>query len=192
MPYRIYKQFIPTGQPGDPPDMQRNVFVLCITSGSYTGSNILYPDLKATLLGEDQLELADQTDYKGWGVLGNGRLFIEAKNDESGKPIEIVNDDKIKKEKEYKKTKKLKPNIVSFSPPSGSIGSPFMISGSCLFGTVEIEFNGGSYFINNIAVENPDDYHIYVTVPTGSTSGKVTVYNYDGKNDKTKDDFIII
>jgi hypothetical protein len=192
MPYKIYKQFIPTGQPIDPPDAQRDVFVLCVTSGSYTGSNLIYSDLKSTLLGEDQLELDDQIDYKGWGVLGNGRLFIEVKIDKDGNPIQKLTKEKIEKEKEYKKTKKLKPTIVSFYPPSGSIGDNFMISGSDLFGTVEIDFNGGLYIIDDIDTENPDNQHIYITVPTGSTTGKVTVLNYDGKDDKTADDFIVI
>ena len=192
MPYRICKQFIPPGQPADPPDIFRYVWVYRVTSGSYSGSNILYPNLQTAYLGADQLEEDDQTHYEGWGILGDGRLFITIKAGGTGKITEKITKDRIKKEKEFKKTKKLKPNIVSFSPLTGSIGDPFMLSGSDLFGATEIEFNGGSYFLDNVDTENPDDQHIYVTVPTGSFSGKVTIFNYDGKSEKTKDDFIII
>ena len=58
--YKIYKQFIPTGQPGDPSWAERDIYVLKIISGSYTGSNEVYDSLQEVYLGQDQLAQADE------------------------------------------------------------------------------------------------------------------------------------
>lgn len=185
MPYKILKQFIPTGQPGDPEWASRNVFVYRVTSGSYSGSDDTYNNLRQTYLAQDQLESNDQLNYQGWGTLGNGRYFL---NTELGKETKLNKREIDKKKKEFK-DKKLKMEIHSFQPLSGSVGNIIEISGSNLYGCYRVDFGRipatGSNF-------KEGDNIINVIVPRGAESGKLTIFKYDDKNEKSKEDFIVI
>ncbi len=63
------------------------------------------------------------------------------------------------------------PIINSFTPLSGSIGSPVVIMGANFFGVTAITFNGVP--ANNFAVNSPTQ--ITVFVPTGASSGLIRV-----------------
>jgi len=186
MPYRILKQFIPTGQSGDPPWARRRIYVQRVTSGSYTGSNELYDDLQSVLLAQDQMIVDDQADYQGWGVYGNGRLFLKVSTDISGNIYDQVTEEKIEYEEEYIKTKKAPPSFAWFTP-SGSIGAPVTISGSNLFGVYRIDFNKQPQY----EFSNPTNQLIYTTVPTGAISGQLKLFKYDNTTKKSSINFIV-
>ena len=67
------------------------------------------------------------------------------------------------------------PTITSFSPTSGPIGRSVTITGSGFTGTTAVAFNGtaASYAVNS-------DTQITATVPSGATSGYITVSNSSG------------
>ena len=187
--YKIYKQFIPTGQPGDPPWAQRDIYVLRITSGSYSGSDDIYDSLQDVYLGQDQLVQEDIDKYEGWGVIGNGRYFLKAELTDSGSIKEKFDKPKVEKEKEVFKEKKEPPVFYSFSPPSGTIGDTIQVSGNFFYGCYRVDFNKepatGSYF------ENPTDKIINVQIPPGSITGQLTIFKYDNTSIKSSINFVV-
>jgi hypothetical protein len=187
--YRIYKQFIPTGQPGDPVFAERNVYVLQITSGSYTGSDDIYDTLQEAYLGQDQLSQQDVADYQGWGVIGDGRYFVKIEADESGLITEILTKPKLEKEKNIFKVKKEPPIFHSFSPPSGNIGDIIQVSGNHLYGCYRVDFNKspatGSYF------ENPTDHIITLEIPPTAITGQLKIFKYDNTSIKSGINFVV-
>ncbi|MGI9088917.1 MAG: DNA/RNA non-specific endonuclease [Chthoniobacterales bacterium] len=62
------------------------------------------------------------------------------------------------------------PSLTSFSPSAGAVGSAVTVTGSGFIGASSVAFNGtnGSFTVNS-------DTQITATVPTGSTTGKITV-----------------
>ncbi|MDZ7361898.1 MAG: alginate lyase family protein [candidate division KSB1 bacterium] len=65
------------------------------------------------------------------------------------------------------------PQITSFTPAHGPVGTPVTITGSQFSSTTKVLFNGtavASFTINS-------DTQISTTVPTGATNGKITVVN---------------
>jgi len=187
--YRILKQFIPTGQPGDPTWASRDIYVLKITSGSYTGSNDVYDSLQDVYLGQDQLAQEDEIKYEGFGVIGNGRYFIKSELDDNGSIKEELTKPKLEKEKKVFKDKKEPPVFHSFSPPSGSIGDIIQVSGNYFYGCYRVDFNKepatGSYF------DNPTDHIINVEIPPGSITGQLTIFKYDNTSIKSSINFVV-
>jgi len=68
------------------------------------------------------------------------------------------------------------PAITSFSPTSGPAGTAVTIAGTILAGATEVRFNGAAGTI----VSNSDT-QIVVTVPTGATTGPITVVTPNGQ-----------
>jgi len=67
-------------------------------------------------------------------------------------------------------------SIQSFSPSTGAIGSTITVTGSHFTGTTSITINGTT--VTNYTVVN--DSTIIFTVPTGATTGAVTITNGAG------------
>lgn len=67
------------------------------------------------------------------------------------------------------------PKVISFSPPSGSVGTAVTITGTGFTQTTGVKFNGtaATFTVNS-------DTQITATVPTGATSGKITVTTKGG------------
>lgn len=63
------------------------------------------------------------------------------------------------------------PSIVSFTPPSGPIGTVVVLTGSSFTGTTDVSFNGIPALIFNVDA----DSQITVTVPFGATDGLISV-----------------
>lgn len=63
------------------------------------------------------------------------------------------------------------PSIVSFSPPSGPIGTIVVLTGSSFTGATDVSFNG----IPAITFSVNADSQITVTVPFGATDGLISV-----------------
>jgi hypothetical protein len=187
--YRLLKQFIPAGQPGDPSWAQRNIYVLQITSGSYSGSNDLYDTLESVYLAQDQLSQEEQSNYQGWGVLGDGRYFLKIETNESGSITEKIDKPKIIKEKEVFKVKKETPIFLSFSPAQGNIGDTIRVSGSHFYGCYRVDFNKtpatGSYF------DNPNDDVINLIIPPNVITGQLKIYKYDNTSIKSGINFVV-
>ena len=62
------------------------------------------------------------------------------------------------------------PSITSFSPPSGSPGTPVTISGAHFTGVNAVKFNGMTATFNFVS-----DAQVSTTVPLGATTGKITL-----------------
>lgn len=75
---------------------------------------------------------------------------------------------------------KVKPTFTSFAPPSGPVGTPVTITGTGLTQTTKVTFNGTSaaFTVNS-------DTQITATVPTGATTGKITVTTKGGSVSST-------
>jgi len=67
-------------------------------------------------------------------------------------------------------TFRVTPTITSFSPPSGSVGTPVTITGTGLIQATKVTFNGRS-----ASFTATSDTQISTTVPTGATTGKIIV-----------------
>jgi len=65
----------------------------------------------------------------------------------------------------------LAPTFPSFSPSSGSVGTPVTLTGTHLTGTTMVKFNGtaASFTVNS-------DTSITATVPSGATSGTIAIF----------------
>jgi hypothetical protein len=70
----------------------------------------------------------------------------------------------------------LPPELDSFAPDTGAIGSDVVLSGVQLSGTTSVKFNGKP--ATHFSVD--DDFTITVTVPVGATSGPITLSNAAG------------
>ena len=70
---------------------------------------------------------------------------------------------------------KVLPDIVSFAPVSGKVGTTVTITGTSFTGTTAVKFNGvaSSFTVNGAE-------SITATVPLGATTGKITVTNDNG------------
>ena len=68
------------------------------------------------------------------------------------------------------------PHITGFNPNSGSVGTAVTITGSGFLGTTLVRFNGTA--VSSFVVVN--DGKITTTVPTGATTGKISVTNPQG------------
>ncbi len=82
-------------------------------------------------------------------------------------------------------TFKVKPTIMSFSPPSGPVGTTVTINGSAFTGATKVTFNGKSaaFTINSYS-------KITATVPPGATTGRIVVKTAGGSG-KSKTDFVV-
>ncbi|MCY2941585.1 MAG: right-handed parallel beta-helix repeat-containing protein [Planctomycetota bacterium] len=68
------------------------------------------------------------------------------------------------------------PTITSFTPTSGQVGTSVVISGSGFVGSVQVKFNGVT--ATNVVVNSATQ--ITATVPTGATTGLISVTNPGG------------
>ncbi|MBI5216521.1 MAG: IPT/TIG domain-containing protein [Ignavibacteriae bacterium] len=78
------------------------------------------------------------------------------------------------------------PNITSFTPTSGVIGSSVNISGTTLTAVTDVDFNGTSATFTVLS-----DVLINATVPNGATTGPISVTNPDG-TDYSATDFTVL
>jgi len=62
------------------------------------------------------------------------------------------------------------PAIISFNPPSGAVGTSVTITGTSFTGATSVTFNGVSATFNVV-----DDTQVTTTVPTGATTGPITL-----------------
>lgn len=67
------------------------------------------------------------------------------------------------------------PTMVSFSPPSGSVGTVVTINGTGLTQTKNVQFNGKTASFTVVS-----DIEITATVPAGATTGKIKVTTKGG------------
>jgi uncharacterized repeat protein (TIGR03803 family) len=74
-----------------------------------------------------------------------------------------------------------KPTILNFSPSAGKIGSSVTIHGSHFIGSTQVSFNGV-----NASFQLLNNGNITVTVPTGATTGPITVTNPGGPANSSK------
>ncbi len=72
-------------------------------------------------------------------------------------------------------TFKVTPTFTSFAPPSGPVGTPVTITGTGLKQATKVTFNGKS-----AAITVNSDTEITATVPTGATTGKISVTTRGG------------
>ncbi len=69
------------------------------------------------------------------------------------------------------KTFRVTPQITSFNPPSGPVGTPVIITGVSLTQTTRVSFGGvraTTFTVNS-------DTQVTATVPTGAVTGKITI-----------------
>ena len=72
--------------------------------------------------------------------------------------------------------------MLSFSPPSGPVGTLVTINGSGLMQTMRVVFNGKSASFTVVS-----DTEITATVPTGATTGKIRVTTKGGSVTSSSD-----
>jgi hypothetical protein len=72
-------------------------------------------------------------------------------------------------------TFRVTPTLTSFTPPSGSVGTSVSIVGTAFTQGTKVAFNGKSA---SFTVDS--DEQITATVPTGATTGKITVTTKGG------------
>ena len=79
-------------------------------------------------------------------------------------------------------TFRVTPQLNSFSPPSGPVGTPVMITGVSLTQTSSVKFGArsASFTVNS-------DTQVTATVPTGATTGKITITTPGGTATSTTD-----
>jgi hypothetical protein len=73
-------------------------------------------------------------------------------------------------------TFKVTPAITRLTPDKGAVGTTVLIDGSNLQGTTRVKFNGVA--ATSVTVLAPS--RVRVTVPSGATTGKVTLTNSEG------------
>ncbi len=73
-------------------------------------------------------------------------------------------------------TFKVLPTFPSFSPTSGAVGTPIVLTGTGLMQTTKVTFNGTTattFTVNS-------DTQVTANVPTGATSGKIQIFTKGG------------
>lgn len=73
------------------------------------------------------------------------------------------------------------PTLKTFSPSSGPVGTPVTVTGSGLTQTTKVTFNGVS-----AAFTVSSDEQVTTTVPSGATSGRITITTKGGSAVSTK------
>jgi uncharacterized repeat protein (TIGR03803 family) len=78
------------------------------------------------------------------------------------------------------RTFKVTPTFISFTPPSGPVGTLVTITGTALTQATKVTFNGksASFTVNS-------DAQITATVPSGATTGKIAVLTKGGSASST-------
>ena len=185
MPFRIIKQFIPTGQTSDPPWAQRRVYVWRVTSGSYSGSDETYEDYESGYYAINQLERDDIENFQGWGVIGDGRVY--GLIGEISGTYPPPTQDELRDAKLLSYWRDLNPTITSFFPLTASQDQWMDISGSDFAGTAKVGF--GWRKTKDFTIKSNE--LITVKVPTGAETGFLTVYNYNQEFDKA-DGFLTV
>jgi len=181
MAFKIIKQFISTGQLGDPPNAERRVYVWRVTSGSYSGSDDVYDDHEEGYYGIDQLQRDDEENYQGWGELGDGRIYgLMAEISGSSGSYTTPTSEELRDGKLARLWRTLNPTVSDFSPKTASVGELVSITGSDFLGTAKIGV--GWHKTKNLTIV--DNEHITFTVPSSSETGFLTVYNYNQEFDK--------
>ncbi len=72
---------------------------------------------------------------------------------------------------------RVRPQIFSFSPTSGPVGTPVTITGDSLTQTTQVHFGGVP--TTNVAVNS--DSQVTATVPTGAVTGQIAITTAGGK-----------
>jgi hypothetical protein len=144
----IVTSFTPNaGKPGDP---------VTITGLRFTGAtNVTFNGGQALFTVDSDTQITATVPSDGT----TGQISVTTPNGSSASP----------------KSFKVKPDVQSFSPPSGTIGDPVTITGAGFLGTTDVQFNGVSATF--IVV---DSGTITTNVPAGATSGKISVTNAGG------------
>jgi large repetitive protein len=81
------------------------------------------------------------------------------------------------------------PKITSFSPTSGAVGASVTLTGTRMSLVTAVDFNGAA--VSDFTLGG-DDNHLVVTVPTGASTGKVTVKETSGLGTTSTGDFTIV
>ena len=81
---------------------------------------------------------------------------------------------------------KVKPTVKRFSPASGPPGTMVTITGSAFTGATRVQFNGVRATVFTVVSYTK----ITATVPTGATTGPITVVTAGGKG-KSKTSFTV-
>jgi uncharacterized repeat protein (TIGR03803 family) len=79
------------------------------------------------------------------------------------------------------KTFAVVPNVISFSPTKGPVGTEVKIAGTTFTGTSKVTFGGAPA----TSYEVIDDSHVDAIVPTGAKTGKITVTTPGGTGTST-------
>ncbi|MEP6710057.1 MAG: choice-of-anchor tandem repeat GloVer-containing protein, partial [Verrucomicrobiota bacterium] len=74
------------------------------------------------------------------------------------------------------RTFRVTPTLASFSPTSGSVGTPVMITGTGLLQTTKVTFNK----VKATTVTINSDTQVTANVPTGATTGKIAITTAGG------------
>jgi dipeptidyl aminopeptidase/acylaminoacyl peptidase len=77
----------------------------------------------------------------------------------------------------------VRPEILSFSPTSGPVGTSVTITGSDFPNATDVQFNGTS--ASTFSIDS--DTQITATVPSGATTGPISVLTPDGTATSTED-----
>ena len=75
------------------------------------------------------------------------------------------------------------PNITSFTPASGPVGTEVTLTGANFTGTTDVSFNGTAALVFTVI----SDSEIRATVPSGATTGPISVTNADGTGTSPSD-----
>ena len=75
----------------------------------------------------------------------------------------------------------IKPTVDAFSPGAGPVGTTVTITGTGLSGATQVRFNG--VLATNFGVNS--DTRITAVVPTGASTGKITVVTRGGSDTST-------
>jgi hypothetical protein len=75
------------------------------------------------------------------------------------------------------------PNVISFGPSKGPVGTPVTITGTSFTGTTSVTFGG----VAATSFQVIDDSHLKALVPTGAKTGKIQVTTPGGTGTSTTD-----
>jgi len=171
-----------------------------VVSNTYQGSSSAWTEggLKwsnAPAISGTALSSAGAVSVGNWveldvsaGVAGNGTYSFAVKNNSSD-VVYYTSDEGTNRPElvvQYASGPPPTPTISAFNPGSGPVGTVVTINGTALLGATLVQFNGTS--AGSITVDS--DTQIRAAVPSGATTGKVSVTTAGGAVVST-DDFTV-
>jgi len=73
------------------------------------------------------------------------------------------------------------PHVVNFFPTTGAVGTTVLLQGAHFVGTTAVSVNGVNATFKLLTAN-----YISLTIPSGATTGKITVANAGGKTTSAK------